>query len=120
MHRSETIEDCVKLVELMAFALNKAKIKTVEKVIQRIKDDSTKTVTIQALHKKLLKIREVEFRDFLAAWQLVTPETWAFYELMEYEGLREQGILADSITNLKEAWRKATNVKRHKKLEKKS
>lgn len=119
MQRVEIKNNCEQLIESMSLALVKSKVKSVDKLIAKIKGDEIKTVTLAALERKIKKIHEVEFQAFMAAWSLVTPETWAFYEMMAYKDLREQTILAECIINFKDAWRKATDVKCNKKSKKK-
>jgi len=46
-----------------------------------------------------------EYSDLIKAYNLVSPETWKRYKLLEIEGLAEQVILENASKELLKKWR---------------
>lgn len=117
MKKSEKIEVCKEMIKTMAFAFEKCNIKNVHLFMRTLERLNYKN--LESTHKDLVDLFEINFKQFNDAWELVPPATWAFYDMMEYKGLREQNILEDSIFKFREIWYRITdNVKRFKKLKK--
>lgn len=49
--------------------------------------------------------RDLEYKSVIKAWNLVTPDTWVYYEQVQVTDMQEQVILDAARENLKQAWR---------------
>jgi len=108
MKKAQLVENCIETIQKFGLALDKSKCSkaSVQKLIKILNDPNTKFNYLQHLYKLLKQIEEKEYKEFRYAWNLVDEKTWAFYEMMEYEKLREQIILEEARKKFKKIWRK--------------
>ena len=61
---------------------------------------------MQSTLKWLKEVNIKEFNQLMYAWNLCTPERWAYYDMMQFKGLTEQGILDKAKKEFQQVWNK--------------
>ena len=107
MTKEKAITHSIAMLRDMAKMFKRAKIssKGVQLLVKRMEREDVKASFKHLVHSNLCAIYTINFPDYTEAWMLVSEETWAFYDMMGFEGHREQNILAESLKSLKEAWK---------------
>ena len=114
MTRDERAKDCIRLIQELGLMLKTAKISenVIKQIIKRLDREDVKSVYVTDVHTCLIHISGNIYSEFQQAYSLVKPETWAFYTMMDVEGLAEQIILNRALKDFKEEWKKLPKFSR--------
>jgi len=108
MTKDELVKGSIIKIEEFGLALEKSRCskRSVQTLIKRIQNPKTETKFILDVYTHLNKMYHFQYVHFRVVWNLLPKETWAFYDMMGYEGLREQILLAARCKDFKIEWLK--------------
>lgn len=105
-----TIQLVMLLHEEMKFLTLKAGV--TEEVYNSIIRGDLDGEDIAGLYGWLKGIREIQFQNAFAIWDLHPISRWTLFETLEEHGLTEMKLLKIALIKLKQAWKKPFKVKK--------
>lgn len=107
MKRDDAAEEIRQNIKKMSFLFEKANVseRKVRRILSRLDREDVKASYVTDVEKVIRELKPI-LVDFEKVIALLPEHIWSYYDMMGFDGLREQNMLKDVMKRFKESWSK--------------